>query len=72
MVDHSLLNTCDPNVVYTNLMIAVDKRGSLENFKKNEPLMKLIAEQNYTANINEEEAKKFYEGVYRCPLFKKD
>ena len=53
-------------------MIAVDKKGSLENFKKNEPLMKLIAEQNYTANINQEEAKKFYEGVYRCPLFKKD
>ena len=34
--------------------------------------MKLIAEQNHTANMNKDEEKKFYEGVYKCPLFKKD
>ena len=72
MVDHSLLNTCDLDLVYTNLMMAVDKKGSLENFRKNKPLMKLISEQNHTANMNKDEEKKFYEGVYKCPLFKND
>ena len=69
--DHSLPNTCDPDDVYINLMKAVNKKGSLENFRKNKPLMKLIAEQNHTANMNKDEEKKFYEGVYKCPLFKK-
>ena len=34
--------------------------------------MKFIAKQYHTANRNENEAKKFYEGVYGCPLFKKE
>ena len=72
ITDHSLLKTCDPVVVYSKLMKVVDKKESWENFNKNQPLMKFIAKQNDTANMNEDEEKKFYEGVYECPLFKKD
>ena len=53
-------------------MKAVDEKVSLKNFEKNKPLMKLIAKQNYTANMNEDEVKNFYAGVYECLLFKKD
>ena len=52
-------------------MKVVDKKESWENFNKNQQLMKFIAKQNDTANMNEDEEKKFYEGVYECPLFKK-
>ena len=71
ITDPSLLNTCDPVVVYSKLMKVVDKKGSWENFNKNQQLMKFIAKQNDTANMNEDEENKFYEGVYECPLFKK-
>ena len=52
-------------------MKVVKKKKTSPNFKKNKPLMKLIAEGYQVASMNEVEEKEFYSGVYKCPLFKR-